>query len=55
MGAGKALNQRLSCWLEYDLGPAIVTCVEVLVGIWALGKLEAVGDDLRRFRSAMVD
>ena len=54
-GTGEAGGWRLSCWLEYNLRPAIVTCVEVLIGIWALGKLEAVGDDLRRFCSAMVD
>lgn len=26
----------LSCWLEYNFRPALITCVEVLIGSWAL-------------------
>ena len=55
MGAGNALDSGLCCWLEYDLRPAIVTCVEVLIGIWAFGELESMRNDLRWFGTTVMD
>ena len=41
--------------LEHHLRPTIIPCIEVLVGIWAFGQFQTMGNDMRGLGAPMMD